>query len=104
MRRAYGLGLRPEMAAEPPRPSRLQSLATALMAGLLRRFAEISAAAKHFQRHSHPLSLGNPTETAAAKQGAVAVSMDASGGSDVAKKVYIALYQTNRKSSVAATW
>jgi hypothetical protein len=57
-----------------------------LMGSLLRRFAEIGAAAKHFLRPSHPLSLGRPTETAAAKQGAVAVSMDVSGGSDVAIK------------------
>jgi hypothetical protein len=62
------------MAAEPPRSSRLQPLATGLKARLLRRFAEISTAAK----------LGKPSETATAKQGAVAVSMDVSDGSDVA--------------------
>jgi hypothetical protein len=74
------------MAAELPRSSRLQSLATGLKARLLRRFAEISTAAKYFLRHSHPLSLGKPSETGPAKQGACAVSMDVSDGSDVAIK------------------
>jgi hypothetical protein len=75
-----------EMAVERPQSSRLQSLPMGLMASLLRRFAEIGAAAKHFLRPSHPLSFGKPAETAAAKQDAVAVSMDVSGGSDVAIK------------------
>jgi hypothetical protein len=53
------------------------------MASILRRIAELGAAAKHFLRH-HPLSLDKPAETAAAKQVAVAVSADVNVGSDVA--------------------
>ena len=74
-----------EMAAEPPGSSRLQSLARrGLMAGVLRRFAEIGAAAMHFLRPSHPLPLDKPAETTAANPSAVTVSTDVSGGSDVA--------------------
>jgi hypothetical protein len=56
------------------------------MAGVLRRFAEMSAAAKHFLRPSHPLPLEKPAETTAAKPRAVTASMDVCGGSEVAIK------------------
>jgi hypothetical protein len=56
------------------------------MAGVLRRFAEISAAARHLLQPSHPLPLDKPAEATAAKPGAVTVSTGVSAGSDVAIK------------------
>jgi hypothetical protein len=56
------------------------------MADVLRLFAEIGAAARHFLRSNHAFPLDEPAETTAANPGAVTVSMDVSGGSDVAIK------------------
>jgi hypothetical protein len=85
------------MTVERPQSSRLQSLSIGRVAGLLRGVAQIGAAAKHFLRPSHSLSLGKPTETAAAKQGAVAVSMDVSGGSDLAIKTVDSFVPDNKE-------